>query len=115
MGLRNELQSIAECLIRDSEDSRAVDLDAIGEALGVLAVSADEIDALMKALEDAGRRIEAPDGQHGESRLRTVIATARALRAELGRAPRASEIAARAKMPIAHVEHALALARVMQR
>jgi len=115
MTLRRDLRNVADRLLRESEDSRAVTLDQIGEALGVLAVSADEIDALMRALEEAGRRIDAPDGQHGESRLRTVIATARELRTELGRAPRASEIAARAKMPIEHVEHALALAKVMQR
>lgn len=90
-------------------------LDEIGEALGVMAVSAEEIDALMAELEAAGRRIEGPDGAQGESRLRLVLATARELRAELGRTPRAEEIAQRASIPIEAVRHALALAKVMQR
>ncbi len=115
MTLRAEIRQVLDALLRESEDRRALTLDAIGDALGVMAVNAVEIDALIGALEGAGRRIEGPDGAHGESRLRVVIATARALRAELGRTPRAEEIAARAEMPIEAVRHALALVKVMQR
>lgn len=115
MTLRPAIRDVATALLRASEDRRAVTLDEIGEALGVLAVSADEIDALMAELETAGRTIEAPDVAAGESRLRIVLAIARTLRAELGRTPRPEEIAARASIPLEAVRHALALAKVMQR
>lgn len=112
---REPLRQVLDALLEGSEDRRAVTLDEIGESLGVMAVNAEEIDALLTALEAAGRRIDGPDGAHGESRLRVVIAAARELRAELGRTPRPEEIAARASMPIEAVRHALALAKVMQR
>lgn len=113
--LRAPIADVVARVLQQSEDSREVTLDEIGDALGVLAVSADEIDAIMTALESAGRRIVGPEEAQGESRLMTVVATARALRDELGRTPRTDEIAARASMPLEAVRHALSLARIMQR
>ena len=112
---RPPLRQVLDALLRGSEDRRALTLDEVGDALGVMAVTAQEIDVLLAELEAAGRKIEAPDGAHGESRLRVVLTAARELRAELGRTPRAEEIAVRASMPIEAVRHALALAKVMQR
>jgi len=46
---------VDELLARHSDH---VSLDAVGEALGALAVTTDEIDELIVALEDAGRKVE---------------------------------------------------------
>lgn len=115
MKLRPELAAIVDALTTSSERSRTVHLDAIGEAIGARAVAADEIDAMIAVLESRGRTIVGPDGGHGEAHLKKVVATARALRAELGRNPSAQEIAATADLPVADVRHALSLVQIMQR
>jgi hypothetical protein len=115
MPLRPELLRIVDALLASSEDSRTVSLDALGEAIGARAVTQDEIDGVIAALESAGRKVGDEAGPQGESRLRLVLETARALKAELGRAPTAPEIAARAGLSEDAVRHALALVRVMQR
>jgi hypothetical protein len=83
--------------------------------VGARAISQEEIDLLLHTIEQRGRRIAAPEGAHGESRLKVVLDTARALRTELGRAPTAAEIAERAGIRREEVQHALALVKVMQR
>jgi hypothetical protein len=113
--VRDELRRVVDALLAASEDSRQVTLDAVGDAIGTLAVDARDVEAIFDALEAAGRRIGAPSGSHGESRLREVLVAARALRAELGRAPTAEEVAARSGLSLDAVRHALALAKVMQR
>lgn len=113
--LRRELALVVEALARASEDTREVSLDAIGEAIGVMAVSHDEIDAMLLALEARGLRVTGPEGGGGEARLGAVLRATRALMGELGRRPSVPEIAARAELSEGEVRHALALARVMQR
>jgi len=115
MSFRPSVQGVLSSLLAASEDSRSVSLDQIGEALGTLAVTADEIDALITALEGAGRHIESPSGAQGVERLQKVLVAARALKAELGRAPSTQEIASRSGLSLEAVGHALALAKVMQR
>jgi DNA-directed RNA polymerase sigma subunit (sigma70/sigma32) len=100
---------------RRSSASDEVTLDALGEALGARAVSHAEIDAMIAALEARGVKVVAPEGGGGEERLRVVVATARALVAELGRKPRPAEIAARSGLSEDEVRRALALAQVIQR
>ncbi len=102
-------------LLAQSEDSASVSLDAIGDALGTLAVSTDEIDGLITALEGAGRTVDSRRGGDGEESLRIVLAAARVLRAELGRSPTTQEVAARTQLPMERVEHALHLANVIAR
>lgn len=113
--LRSELQAIVDALLAASVDTRQIPLDAIGNAIGARAVTAEEIDAIMTALETAGRRVVSPDGGSGEERLKAVVGAARALAPELGRPATVSEIAARARLTPDEVRHALALAKVMQR
>jgi hypothetical protein len=113
--MRPELERIAQSILAATSVGDAVELDAIGEAIGTASISPDEIDALFGVLEAAGRRIASPEGARGIARLARVLDAARALRAELGRAPRADEIARHAGLSAAEVQHALALARVMQR
>lgn len=113
--LRPDLVAVVDGLLRETAKGGAISLDAIGDAIGTRAVSADEIDAMMSMLEEQGRRVVSPEGGRGEAKLKTVLDAARILRAELGRAPRHDEIAARAGMSREDVQHALALARIMQR
>ncbi len=113
--LRADLAAVVEGLLAATREGDAIELDAIGEAIGARAISQDEIDTVLEILEARGRRVVTPDGGHGEATLKVVLETARALRVEIGRAPRAEEIAGRAGLTITAVQHALSLARVMQR
>ncbi len=113
--LRPELATVVDDLLRGTARGDVITLDAIGEAIGVRAASADEIDLMMSMLEEQGRQVVSEEGGRGEAKLKSVLDAARVLRAELGRAPRHDEIAARAGMSREDVQHALSLARIMQR
>lgn len=104
-----------EQLLQSSQSSGEVSLDAIGEALGVRAVSVDEVDAIIQALEDAGRSVVGAGELRGEASLRAVVTSIRALSGSLGRRPTPAEIAQHAGLTLAQVRHALFLARIMQR
>ena len=113
--LRPELAAVVDGLLRDTAKGGTITLDAIGDAIGTRAASADEIDVMLSMIEAQGRHVVSPEGGSGESKLKSVLDAARALRAELGRPPRHDEIAARAGISREDVQHALALARIMQR
>jgi hypothetical protein len=110
-----KLEPIATKLLAESAASKTVTLDAMGEAIGLVAVSTEDVDALMTALERAGRRIVGPEGARGVGNLRRVIPAARALAAKLGRTPSLAELAAETGLGEDDVRHALALGRVMGR
>ena len=109
------MQAIADALLVASASTGEVHLDAVGEAIGTRAITTPEIEAILDALEAAGRKVVGPEGGAGEERLKTVIATARALAPELGRKPTVAEIAARSGLSEDDVRHALFLVKVMQR
>lgn len=113
--MRPELQSILDALLQASTASGEVRLDELGDAIGARAITSPEIDAMITALETAGRKVVGPAGGAGEDRLKAVVATARTLGPELGRKPTVAEIAARAGLTADEVRHALALLKVMQR
>ena len=113
--MRPDLQSIVDALLASSASSFEVSLDAMGEAIGARAIASEEIDAMIVALEAAGRKVTAPGGGAGEDRLKAVVAAARSLGPELGRKPTIAEIAARSGLSADEVGHALALLKVMQR
>lgn len=115
MILPPRLGRIVAELLATSERSRKVSIDAIGEAFGLSAASSTDVDLVMTALEAKGRSIVAPTGGDGPERLREVLIAAKALQTELGRAPRADEIATRANMPTDRVWRALAFAKVLGR
>ncbi len=115
MHLGPSLQTILDALLTKSEPSRRVTLDELAEEIGVLAVSTDEINTLIEALEANGRAVDAGTSGKASEHLRGVLTAARALRGELGRTPTHAEIAARAGLTLAQVRHALALSKVMQR
>jgi hypothetical protein len=113
--LRGELEKVLAELLAASEASRAIALDALGDAIGVLPVSTDEIDALMTALEAQGREILGPTGEGAEARLKRVVSAARDLKQTLPRRPTLSEVALHAQLTREQTLAALALLRVMQR
>ncbi len=123
--LRPELDAIVRVLLEKSNDGSTLTLDDVGEAIGVAAVSSEDIDLVLSVLEQAGRRVVsgtgAPEARRqdeparGERLLAKTLDAARALLAERGEPPRALDIAERAGLSVAEVEHALALVRVMQR
>jgi uncharacterized protein YidB (DUF937 family) len=102
-------------LLADSAGTRKVTLDEIGEAIGVIAVSTDDVDALITALEKAGRAVVGPEGARGVGNLQRVLPVARALAASLGRAPSVTELAEKTGLSEEDVRNALALGRVMGR
>lgn len=114
-GLRPELAALVDGLVRGTAEGGSITLDAIGEAIGARAITPPEIDAMLSEIEARGRRVVSAEGGRGERHLKSVLAAARELRVELGRPPRPDELAVRAGLTIAEVQHALALARVMQR
>jgi hypothetical protein len=113
--LRPELQAIVDALLAESASSGEVPLDAVGEAIGARAVSAPEIEAIIDALDAAGRKLVGPEGGTREDRLKAVVTAARTLAPTLGRKPTVAEIAAEAGLTEAEVRHALTLLKIMQR
>src|SRR5258706_3658553 len=77
MALRPALDTVVRELL--TREPHEVSLDQIGDALGTLAVTTDEIDAVLSALEAAGRTIAGPEGGRGAETLRAVLPAARAL------------------------------------
>lgn len=115
MKLRSDLTPVLNKLLAASAESGTVTLDAVGEALGALAVSTDDIDALLTALEARGVEIVAPSGGGAEAHLKRVVAAARALKLQLSRRPTLSEVSAQAELTPQEALVALALLRIMQR
>ena len=113
--MRPELVAVIDGPLADRAPKSAIELDAIGEAIGARAISSDEIDAMLTAIEKRGHKVVTRAGGGGEATLKTVLTTARAMKAELGRAPSPSELAERTKLSLIDVQHALSLARIMQR
>ena len=114
--LRSELVLVLNQLLAASESTLHVELDAIGAAVGALSVSTDEIDALLRELEERGREIVAPSGGGAERHLGQVVAAARKLKASSPeQKPSLSEVAREAGLDEKQVLVALALLRVMQR
>jgi hypothetical protein len=116
--MRAEVAKVIETLVSGSNENDTISIDAIGTAIGAMAITAEEIDSVFTALERAKRKIGAPEGARGEANLKKVVAAARALRDERGpngAKPTTREIAERGGVSIEDVAFALALLRVMQR
>jgi hypothetical protein len=113
--LRPALQTILDGLLAESAEKNELGIDAIGEALADLRVDTTEIEALLVALEHAGRRVAVPTGATGIASLKRVLPVTRALAQELGRKPTIDEIATRSDLSVGDVRRALLLAQVMGR
>ncbi|MGO9712836.1 MAG: sigma-70 domain-containing protein [Polyangiaceae bacterium] len=110
-----KLEPVLARLLAQSDRVRRVTLDAVGEAIGVVAVSTDDVDVLLGALEAAGCEVVGPEGARGVANLRRVLPAARALAATLGRPPTLAELSKQTGLSEEDVRHALALGRVMGR
>ena len=106
---------MVEQLLAGSVGSGEISIDVIGDAIGVRAVSVQEVDAIVQALEDAGRTVVGAGELRGEESLRAVLGSIRSLTGALGRKPSQAEIAEHAGLSIEQVRHALFLVRIMQR
>ena len=115
MDLRRELQAVVSDLLAASAAGSPIGLDRIGNAVGTLSVSTEEIEAIFVALESQGRQVSAPPGGGGEARLKRVIDAARSLKAESGARPTLGQVAERAVLTRDDVLGALFLLRIMQR
>lgn len=80
-----------------------------------MAIDTAGIEAILDAIEAAGRTIVAPSSGTGIAALRKVVPAARTLATELGRTARISELADRTNLTEAEVRQALLLAKVMGR
>jgi len=110
-----DLQQVVSRLLAESAQERTIALDQIGDALGTLAVSTDEIDTILKQLEARGRSVVSPPGGGGEARLKRVVDAVRTLKQESVVRPTLSAVAARAQLSRDEVLGALFLLRIMQR
>ena len=112
MGLRPELRAVVSGLLK--RPGATLSLDDIAEAIGDLLVSAEEIDEILTAIE-AKRSVDADPPLGARESLARVLASARALKQELGRAPAPSEIEQHSGLSAASVRLALLYARTLQR
>ncbi|HEU4407831.1 MAG TPA: sigma-70 domain-containing protein [Polyangiaceae bacterium] len=113
--MRAAIREALGLLLAQSAPGAELTLDAVGDALGDRAVTPDEIGWLLDELEAAGRRVGGAPGASALTALNGVLASARALRNELGRPARVDELAARSGLSEAEVRRALLFARVMGR
>jgi hypothetical protein len=89
-------------------------LDEVAEAIGELSVTSDEIDELLSAVE-AHVAIDAEPKLSARESLGRVLASARSLKAQLGRAPLPDEIAEHSGLALESVRLALLYARTLAR
>ncbi len=112
--MRAALAQVLAHLLAASEDARVVRLDDIGDAIGVAPVGADEIDALIEALERAGRTVGGAEGLTGVAALHEVLGAARRL-AAAGQKPNVAALVTATGLPENEVRKALLFARVLGR
>jgi hypothetical protein len=110
-----DIAGVLASLLGQSAATSTLSLDAIGEALGDRPVSSTEIDWLIGALEEAGRRILGPEGRGGLEALRIVLPAARRLSNEHGKAPTVELLARATELPEREIRRALLLARTLGR
>jgi biotin operon repressor len=113
MPLRPALQAVVDRLL--AQHATQLSLDRIGDALGTLGVSTEEVEAIFAQLESHGREVTSGPGGRVQAHLKRVIDAARALKAGSDARPTLGEVAARAELSRDDVLGALFLLRVMQR
>ena len=108
------LDAVLAGLLAASEDARTVRLDDIGDAIGTAPVTADAIDALIDALERAGRKVGGAEGLSGVEALHRVVDAARQLVAQ-GQRPKVTDLVHATGLAEGEVRKALLFARVLGR
>lgn len=105
--MRPVVESILGELLTRHRATGHVHLNDIAEVIGDRSVTYDEVEHLIVSLEAEGLRVGEPlDGQD-IAVIKQVLESARALRAELERAPTVEEIAARSGLAPHAVRRAL--------
>jgi len=97
-----------------ARDESALSLDTIGDAIGAIAITPDEIEELFGALEAAGRQVERTTPNVREH-LGVVLREARRLRQQLKAPPTVESIAAATGLDESAVRAALLYASVLGR
>jgi hypothetical protein len=105
--VRAPLERILAELLARHGDGGHVHLNDLAEVIGTEPISPDEIEALVERLEASGLRVGEPLDSLDVLVIRETLASARRLRAALGRAPTVDEIAADAGHPAHAVRRAL--------
>lgn len=113
MTMRREIEEVLQKLL--AQPGPQLSLDAVGEALGTLAVTVDEVDHLMRTLEQHGRVVDEGATASPSTHLAVTLTSARRLRISLNRPPTPDEIAADAGISVTSVRSALLFARILQR
>ena len=107
-------QLILELLLTETTDSGVLSLDRVAEAIGAAAVTMQDIEAILDALEAAGRRVEAQPADPPAT-LAQVLKAVRSFSAVSGRRPTVPEIAQHTGLSVGEVRFALLYARVLTR
>ncbi len=108
------VQRVIDALLADSAPGASIHLDRVGDAVGAQAFSADDIEAVIAALESAGRQVVSPSAT-GKTDLPAVLEAARAIQSESGSRATVAAIAKRTGLTEDAVRLALSLGRVMGR
>jgi hypothetical protein len=107
-------QAIIEVLLQETTPAEVVSLDRVAEAIGAAPVTMQDIEAILDALEVAGRRVEAQP-QDPPGALARVLKAVRSFSAVSGRRPTLQEIAQQSGLSVGDVRFALLYARVLAR
>ena len=109
-----ELHAIINELLSERAEGEEISLDRIGEALGTMAVTVDEIEVIVSALESAGRSVAG--GVEGDPKedLRVVVQAVHALRVR-GKTPTVAQLSSATGLSEARVRTALRLGQVIGR
>lgn len=98
-----------------SDPGSVISLDVFAALQAPYGLGADEIDALIGAVEKTGRRIEADDSIRLQEELALVLPRARQFVAAHGRRPTIDELAAEAGVSTEIVRRALSFGRLIAR
>ncbi|MCA9619990.1 MAG: hypothetical protein KC731_13285 [Myxococcales bacterium] len=109
--MRPFLREVIDQLLQRHAETARVDLNDIDEVIGLRAVSYEDVELVIQELEARGCSVGGEPTVREMDLLRHVLAAARRLRQELGRAPTSEEVAEAAKKPLYVVRRALENAR----
>ena len=109
-------QAIFTLLLQETDGAEVVSLDRVAEAIGAAPVTMQDIEAILDALEAAGRRVESkPELKDPPLALAQVLKAVRSFSAVSGRRPTLPEIAQHSGLSVGEVRFALLYARVLVR
>ncbi len=106
---------LLDAILAMSKPGDVVSLDVLAELQAPYGLSADEVDALIAAVEEAGRTVEADDSIRLREELALVLPRARAFVTEHGRRPSVDELAEACGVSAAVVRRALSFGRLIAR